>query len=85
MNHFTPDLGIPPDSIRSGSALSFSTSAEQKIETIQILEGVIDAISRRDGPAAQEQYIHYLSRAQNTVIEIIESNTEVDTGWPAVS
>jgi GntR family transcriptional regulator, trigonelline degradation regulator len=64
--------------------LSFSTTAEQKIDTIKILEGVIDAIDRRDTVAAQERYIHYLSRAEYTVIQIIESNTEADTLWPAV-
>ncbi|MCR4524607.1 GntR family transcriptional regulator [Bosea sp. 47.2.35] len=64
--------------------LSFSTSVEQKVETIRILENVIDAIDRRDISAAQEQYIHYLARAQDTVIQIIETNTVADTIWPAV-
>lgn len=59
--------------------LSFSTTTEQKIETIKILEGVIDAICCRDTVAAQERYIRYLSRAEYTVIQIIESNTEADT------
>lgn len=63
--------------------LSFSTIAEQKIETIKILESVIEAIRRRDVAAAQERYIHYLTRAQNTVIHIIESNTESDAPWSA--
>jgi len=64
--------------------LSLSTTAEQKIETIKILEAVTDAISLRDTTSAQERYIHYLSRARDTVIQIIESNTEANSPWPAV-
>ncbi len=64
--------------------LSFSTTVEQKIETIKILESVIDAISCGDTVAAQKRYIYYLSRAQRTVIDIIESNTEASIPLSAV-
>lgn len=53
--------------------LGFSTTPEQKSETIRILTGVLEAIERRDVAAAQERYAHYLSRAEATAVGIIEA------------
>jgi len=55
--------------------LSVSTDVTEKRTTIAILDGVIQAIKACDVANAQQRYDHYLSRAHDTVVRIIDSNS----------
>jgi hypothetical protein len=37
LNHFAPDLGIPPDSIRSGSALAAVWAAKRDAQFVEVV------------------------------------------------